>query len=157
VVEIFDLIDSLIRQYSSDRIPIDGRHTPKVYARFMTELVSKHRRERGLPSRQPSEQPSTSDSSSHGPPSECMHVWSLKPTPASQMAIQHSQPSHEAPAGSSMGAQDFVHIPESNFPPFANFAPADFAPIQTDMSPDIRVQALNSPSFWDNMMLPGYV
>ncbi|TFK71035.1 hypothetical protein BDN72DRAFT_493272 [Pluteus cervinus] len=43
--EIFDLIGRLIQTLSSSEIAIDDRHTPKLYARFLAGLLSKHRRD----------------------------------------------------------------------------------------------------------------
>lgn len=42
---IFDLIGRLIQILSSSRIAIDDRHTPKLYARFLAGLLSRHRRD----------------------------------------------------------------------------------------------------------------
>jgi hypothetical protein len=49
--EIFDLIGRLIQTFSSPEIAIDDRHTPRLYARFLAGLLSRHRREGGAPGR----------------------------------------------------------------------------------------------------------
>ncbi|EIN11967.1 hypothetical protein PUNSTDRAFT_99325 [Punctularia strigosozonata HHB-11173 SS5] len=147
VLEIFDMIDSLIRDFTSDKVAVDDRHTPRVYGRFLTELVAKHRKERGLPSRQPSERPSTSESSSQGPPTEFMHVFSLQPTSGAQVAYQ--PPAQEAYLETPADYQSYVQIPETNFPIFENYAPMDFAPSEP---PSLRMQAMSSPT----MLLPGF-
>ncbi|KAF7311314.1 hypothetical protein MKEN_01033100 [Mycena kentingensis (nom. inval.)] len=43
--QVFDLIGRLIQTLSSPEIAIDDRHTPKLYARFLAGLLSKHRRD----------------------------------------------------------------------------------------------------------------
>lgn len=43
--DIFDLIGRLIQTLSSPDIAIDDRHTPKLYARFLAGLLSRHRRD----------------------------------------------------------------------------------------------------------------
>lgn len=42
---VFDLIGRLIQTLSSPKISIDDRHTPKLYARFLAGLLSRHRRD----------------------------------------------------------------------------------------------------------------
>ena len=42
---VFDLIGRLIQTLSSPKIAIDDRHTPKLYARFLAGLLSRHRRD----------------------------------------------------------------------------------------------------------------
>jgi hypothetical protein len=44
-IEILKLIGRLIETLSSPAIAIDDRHTPKVYARFLANLLSQHHRE----------------------------------------------------------------------------------------------------------------
>ncbi|PCH34825.1 hypothetical protein WOLCODRAFT_78982 [Wolfiporia cocos MD-104 SS10] len=43
--EIFELIGRLIHTLSSPEIAIDDRHTPKLHARFLAGLLTKHRRD----------------------------------------------------------------------------------------------------------------
>jgi len=43
--DVFDLIGRLIQTLSSPKIAIDDRHTPKLYARFLAGLLSRHRRD----------------------------------------------------------------------------------------------------------------
>ncbi|CAK5274670.1 unnamed protein product, partial [Mycena citricolor] len=43
--KVYDLIGRLIQTLSSPEIAIDDRHTPKLYARFLAGLLSKHRRD----------------------------------------------------------------------------------------------------------------
>jgi hypothetical protein len=49
--EIFDLIGRLIQTLSSPDIAIDDRHTPRLYARFLAGLLMRHRREGGAAGR----------------------------------------------------------------------------------------------------------
>jgi hypothetical protein len=43
--QVYDLIGRLIQTLSSPEIAIDDRHTPKLYARFLAGLLSRHRRD----------------------------------------------------------------------------------------------------------------
>jgi hypothetical protein len=47
--EVFELIGRLIHTWGSPEIAIDERHTPKLYARFLTSLLIRHRRDGGGP------------------------------------------------------------------------------------------------------------
>ncbi|EIW74294.1 hypothetical protein CONPUDRAFT_67760 [Coniophora puteana RWD-64-598 SS2] len=42
--DIFDVIHQLINVYNSEQVAIDERHTPKLYARFLTGLLSRYRK-----------------------------------------------------------------------------------------------------------------
>ncbi|KAG6843914.1 hypothetical protein H0H87_011724, partial [Tephrocybe sp. NHM501043] len=62
--EIFDLIGRLIQTLSSPEIAIDDRHTPKLYARFLAGLLSKHRRDGATVGRLHPHPPPSNNSSS---------------------------------------------------------------------------------------------
>ena len=64
--DIFDLIGRLIETLSSPKIAIDDRHTPKLYARFLAGLLSRHRRDGATVSRLPPVPPSQNPLSAEG-------------------------------------------------------------------------------------------
>ena len=67
---IFDLIGRLIQTLSSPKIAIDDRHTPKLYARFLAGLLSRHRRDGATLGRSqpvpPSQNPLSGDGNGDG-------------------------------------------------------------------------------------------
>ncbi|KAG5637475.1 hypothetical protein H0H81_004446 [Sphagnurus paluster] len=66
---IFELISRLINTLSSDKIAVDERHTPNLYARFLTKLLSERRGDGSTVGRlhlqPPSHEPSSEDVSQH--------------------------------------------------------------------------------------------
>jgi hypothetical protein len=75
--ELLALVGRLIQTLSSPDIAIDDRHTPKVYARFLASLLSRHRREGvasfGLHINPPPAQPLGPASSTSGYGSRTQH------------------------------------------------------------------------------------
>jgi hypothetical protein len=67
---VFDLIGRLIQTLSSPKIAIDERHTPKLYARFLAGLLSRHRRDGATVGRlqpvPPSQNPLSGDGNKDG-------------------------------------------------------------------------------------------
>ena len=63
---VFDLIGRLIQTLSSPKIAIDDRHTPKLYARFLAGLLSRHRRDGGAVGRSQPVPPSQNQVSGDG-------------------------------------------------------------------------------------------
>ena len=68
--DVFDLIGRLIQTLSSPKIAIDDRHTPKLYARFLAGLLSRHRRDGATVGRSqpvpPSQNPLAGDKNGDG-------------------------------------------------------------------------------------------
>ena len=159
--EIFDLIGRLIQTLSSPKIAIDDRHTPKLYARFLAGLLSRHRRDGATVGRlQTNPPPST-------------HI-----TDTTQTAVTQTPPvpSHASGTGQSMD-QSFsqtstktnqamdapVDVPE------ATFSTSAATEIQFDADYEMSfggtvfseeemlatMQAIKNPAWWQNMMMPG--
>jgi hypothetical protein len=90
--ELLTLVGRLIQTLSSPDIAIDDRHTPKVYARFLANLLSRHRQEGvasfGLHINLPPAQPLGPASSANGYGSRTQHQSqapsSVGYTPSSQ-------------------------------------------------------------------------
>lgn len=68
--DVFNLIGRLIQTLSSPKIAIDERHTPKLYARFLAGLLSRHRRDGATVGRSqpvpPSQNPLSGDGNGDG-------------------------------------------------------------------------------------------
>ncbi|KAF7318088.1 hypothetical protein HMN09_00316700 [Mycena chlorophos] len=161
--EVFNLIGRLIQTLSSPEIAIDDRHTPKLYARFLAGLLSKHRREGATVGRmQPQPQPSqvqhlthSSASSEYGPSSSASSTFTIAPMPGAgagyagpyaqqQQQQQHQQHmyQHREPAYS----QQMQYSPEIDL--------GTGLPDEEQML--AAMQALKNPAWWDNMMMPGF-
>lgn len=72
--DIFELIGRLIRTLNSPEIAIDDRHTPRLHARFLAGLLSKHRRDVATTGRLHAQPPSATGTTRCGP--ECAWQWS---------------------------------------------------------------------------------
>jgi hypothetical protein len=167
---IFDLIGRLIQTISSPAIAIDDRHTPKLYARFLAGLLSKHRRDVatiGLLQTNPL------------PPSSAPPSHELGPAinvtfPLSGPAPEHDVP-QDMPAGYQNGfVQQQTMVEKFSTPiyrPEATFAggggtisfgsDVDMFTVDGNIASDeemlATMQALKNPAWWNTMMMPGYV
>ncbi|KAF5376493.1 hypothetical protein D9615_008666 [Tricholomella constricta] len=166
--EIFDLIGRLIQTLSSPEIAIDDRHTPKLYARFLAGLLSRHRRDGATVGRLHPQPPPSNQSSAQGvlrtsaPPSSS--TFSVAPPQGGQ------NPMHEGyNTGSynqAAGKMDTTPIyqPEATFSAvtgaihfgsdlglgaFGSNGVSDEEMLAT-------MQALKNPAWWENMMMPGF-
>lgn len=157
--EVFDLIGRLIQTLSSPKIAIDDRHTPKLYARFLAGLLSKHRRDGATVGRLQTIPPPGHQPSTEGPTSGSMSTFSItRPSGGTT----YSQPSFgQSVLGASQPAETPIYTPE------ATFAAGNGGPIQFtdfDMSGPstfseeemlATMQAIKNPAWWANMMMPG--
>lgn len=161
--EIFDLISQLIQTLSSPDIAIDDRHTPKLYARFLTGLLSRHRGDGATAGRLHPQPPPSNHSSSM----ESIQV------PASSTAFSPSrmQSGNDLSQGyaSSSYSQTInkmdttpIYRPEATFS--AGTGPIHFADLGlSGLGGDgvseeemlATMQALENPAWWKNMMMPG--
>ncbi|KAJ6632448.1 hypothetical protein B0H10DRAFT_1771021 [Mycena sp. CBHHK59/15] len=164
--EVFDLIGRLIQTLSSPEIAIDDRHTPKLYARFLAGLLSRHRRDGATVGRlhpQPPAQQSiaSSSSSDYGHSSSASTTFTLSPMTGAGAALEPQ------------GAHGYGHVyaqaaPEKAGTPIyraeATYAGAVQFGAEMDLGtglPDeeqmlAAMQALKNPAWWDNMMMPGF-
>ncbi|KAH9475248.1 Protein priB [Psilocybe cubensis] len=158
--EIFDLIGRLIQTLSSPKIAIDDRHTPKLYARFLAGLLSRHRRDGATLGRLQTVVPPQSQMA--GSENQGMSSMSL----ASMMSTSHSSDADQ-------GGQTFTHAPSQAmetpiYMPEATFATstgqihfgADFdmtyGGVFSDEEMLATMQAIKNPAWWQNMMMPGF-
>jgi hypothetical protein len=159
--EILELVGRLIQTLGSNEIAIDDRHTPKVYARFLAGLLSKHRRE-GLSESQPPRGGLPAHPNGHVPQQQQQQQDAqAQPMYAdarmhnayqhSQQQVQQSQlqPQQNAvyagtqpPPSLLMNGQPFLSTPE----------------LTSDYSEEslASLAALRNPAWWDGMMLPGF-
>lgn len=170
--EIFDLIGRLIQTLSSNAIAIDDRHTPKLYARFLAGLLSRHRRDGATVGRLHPQPPP------HQLPSPDSNGYPHNLPSVSTFAVSH-------PQGSVTGhGQDLQHgyghsgynqavdqIATPIYRPEATYA-VGAGPIQfggdlemlnfdgnsvSDEEMLATMQAIKNPAWWQNMMMPGFV
>jgi hypothetical protein len=179
--EILELVGRLIQTLSSPDIAIDDRHTPKVYARFLASLLSRHRRE-GVASFSLQINPPPARPVGSGPPSGAAangFTMSVQPPEAPTSAgyqqpsfgggygMQQQQPQqhqqhqehqqhqqHQHP--SAMQTDDVFSAlglqPAQQQP----FAYAGFGDDSWSDDGHASMAILQTPAWWDQMMLPGF-
>ncbi|KAJ6552076.1 hypothetical protein DFH09DRAFT_601358 [Mycena vulgaris] len=163
--EVFDLIGRLIQTLSSPEIAIDDRHTPKLYARFLAGLLSRHRRDgatvgRLHPQPPPQQAVASSSSSDYGRQSGASSTFTMSPMPGAGSALGPDPGSHGY--GNVFAQSEKVTTPI--YRPEATYS----GPIQYGVEMDLgtglpdeeqmlaAMQALKNPAWWDNMMMPGF-
>ncbi|KIY45806.1 hypothetical protein FISHEDRAFT_48653 [Fistulina hepatica ATCC 64428] len=177
--DIFDLISRLIQTLSSPDIAIDDRHTPKLYARFLAGLLSRHRRDGATVGRlhPPPPPPPTTTKALNPHPGRPGDGW-----PSSTGSYPSAPPGSSAPGdnygqgqsyqqdynmhmpsnGSAMGNAPVYHH-ETSFSAGSTLVPlgGDFDAAMelgngvSDEEILATMQPLNNPGFWKTMMLPG--
>jgi len=165
--EVFDLIGRLIQTLSSSEIAIDDRHTPKLYARFLAGLLSRHRRDgatvgRLQPQPPPSQSIGGSSSSEYGRQSRSgtSSTFTMSPMPGAGASLA---PEHGVP-----GYNVYAPSEKLNTPVYRPEATYSGGPVQYGVEMDLgtglpdeeqmlaAMQALKNPAWWDNMMMPGF-
>lgn len=169
--EIFDLIERLIHTLNSPEIAIDDRHTPKLHARFLFGLLSKHRRdttrERTRSQEPPQgELPPGSSGTYTGQPqqqgtSSSGQGYSVQPQQGGsheRQSMGQSRASSENPI-----VTDPVCQTEPVYPPAAlpvvevSYVPG---PSSTGFDDDMfglgALQVLKNPVYWQSMSMPGW-
>ncbi|KAJ7086357.1 hypothetical protein B0H15DRAFT_346044 [Mycena belliarum] len=163
--EVFDLIGRLIQTLSSPEIAIDDRHTPKLYARFLAGLLSRHRRDgatvgRTQPQPPPSQTVIGSSSSEYGRHSVPSSTFTVAPMPGAGAPLDPEPAAH---GYGNVFAQS-EHITPPIYHPEATYS----GPIQYGVEMDLgmslpdedqmlaAMQTLKNPAWWDNMMMPGF-
>ena len=172
--EIFTMITRLIQTLNSPEIAIDDRHTPRLHARFLAGLLSRHRRDVATSGRLHPSQP---------PPSQPLPVSGSPPLPSSsssQSAGQQQQQGYTSSASQSPmqhGHQLMHGVPEAVAAPVpvpvapepvyqqeaaytADIGPLEVLDFGSDGTMDDEIfggalLALKNPNYWDNMMMPG--
>ncbi|KAJ7140019.1 fungal-specific transcription factor domain-containing protein [Mycena crocata] len=166
--EVFDLIGRLIQTLSSPEIAIDDRHTPKLYARFLAGLLSRHRRDGATVGRlhpQPPAQQSVAGSSSseYGHHPRGSSTFTMSPMPGAGALLGPEQ--HGAHGYANVYAQQQSEkVTTPIYRPEATYA----GPIQYGADMDLgtglpdeeqmlaAMQALKNPAWWDNVLMPGF-
>ncbi|KXN81254.1 Protein priB, partial [Leucoagaricus sp. SymC.cos] len=161
---IFELIGRLIQTLSSLKIAIDDRHTPKLYARFLAGLLSRHRRDGATVGRLHPNPPNQQPNQNEIPPNS-MNTFSVAPQP--QPAMQSAQDLDYNPNGGQPQAQNLqtpIYRPEATYNagtgPIHFGSDMELAVLDGSYSPDeemlATMQAIKNPSWWQNMMMPGF-
>ncbi|KAJ7027527.1 hypothetical protein C8F04DRAFT_965053 [Mycena alexandri] len=164
--QVYDLIGRLIQTLSSPEIAIDDRHTPKLYARFLAGLLSRHRRDGATVGRLHPQPPTTqsvsSSSSDYGHQSNGSSTFTMSPMPGVGSVLGHDQG-----AQGGYGGHSYAQIEKAPTPIYRTEATYS-GPIQYSTEMDLgtglpdeeqmlaAMQALRQPAFWTNMMLPGF-
>lgn len=160
--EAFDLIGRLIQTLSSPEIAIDDRHTPKLYARFLAGLLSRHRRDGATVGRLHPHPPPSSNT----PSRDVAHASS-----ASTFSVRSPQDDGSSTQVSSLKSsfqQDRkmdttpIYQPEATFSAAtgpihfgSNVGIASFGSGMSDEEMLAAMQTLENPAWWENMMMPG--
>ncbi|KAJ7208439.1 hypothetical protein B0H12DRAFT_1034254 [Mycena haematopus] len=165
--QVYDLIGRLIQTLSSPEIAIDDRHTPKLYARFLAGLLSRHRRDGATIGRLHPQPPAPqsvggSSSSEYGHQSRASSTFTMSPPPlGAGAALGPEHGSHGYQQHSYAHAEPVatpIYRPEATYS----------GPLQYSTEMDLgtglpgeeqmlaAMQALRQPAFWTNMMLPGF-
>ncbi|KAF8197112.1 fungal-specific transcription factor domain-containing protein [Pholiota molesta] len=157
--EIFDLIGRLIQTLSSPKIAIDDRHTPKLYARFLAGLLSRHRRDGATVGRlQTNPPPQNQIHSSDAPQISTM---------TSVMSTRSGGPSSDLALGSTslvnhIGVDTPIYRPEATFAAstgqisFGTDFDMGYGGTFSDEEMLATMQAIKNPAWWDTMMMPGF-
>ncbi|KAG6896899.1 hypothetical protein C0992_005371 [Termitomyces sp. T32_za158] len=162
--EVFDLIGRLIQTLSSPEIAIDDRHTPKLYARFLAGLLSRHRRDGATVGRL-HPHPSPSNNSPFRD--------AARTSPTSTFPVVSPQSSGSTTQGSRSSGSTFQRDRKMDTTPIyqqeATFSASTGAihfgsdvgvsSFGNGMSEEemlATMQALKNPAWWENMMMPGF-
>lgn len=177
--DVFELIGRLIQTLSSPEIAIDDRHTPKLYARFLAGLLSKHRRDgatvgRLHPHPPPHNPIPAPQSNEYSTPSELSHQTFSISQPLGGVPHNHLQEpqggySHVAfnQPGEFEAAGTPIYRPEATYAlgagpiSFGDNGDIDLLGFGagngvSDEEMLATMHALKNPAWWQNMMMPGY-
>jgi hypothetical protein len=157
--DVFNLIWRLIQTLSSPEIAIDGRHTPSIYARFLTGLLMKHRRGGVATSRSNNQLPPPNQLPSG--PDSALRLPLDQQSGSHQSTFSVSQPQSGGQQGNGGAYTQFpIYRPETSTVfgtgtiEFTNLF-IDTDSLDIGMETPATMQTLKSPSFWQNMMMPG--
>ncbi|KAF5391201.1 hypothetical protein D9757_003162 [Collybiopsis confluens] len=174
--EIFNLIGRLIQTLSSSAIAIDDRHIPKLYARFLAGLLSKHRRDGATMGRlqTQSARPQFIQTSQHvfdasNPSSNAasMSTFSVaqpqNPQNTRFSVVGHAQ---STSPGGYISSDSYIsqqsptstptYRPEMTYAAGAGAIPFGDSNVVGEEEMLAAMQALKNPRWWDSMMMPGF-
>ncbi|KAI9459822.1 hypothetical protein F5148DRAFT_1150807 [Russula earlei] len=159
--EVYHVIERLIATIGSPRIAIDERHTPKLYSRFLASLLAKRKRDGMAQGRIPQQ----------GPPPQQMQTGSSVSSNAGAPDLHQSVPQNSgatAPSNftnavSTEGPGNYVLEQPPDFMFGVAGQPGElmdftFDTITTPGNDDLlaTMQAIQNPTWWQNMMMPGF-
>jgi len=164
--EIFDLIGRLIQTLNSPEISIDERHTPKLHARFLAGLLTKHRRDVATAGRiQTQQQPPNAQVSPHDQAnsSGSTHTFSTSGSAAGSPGETVFPSGGMGYAGEGhliLGSGQGEPVYQEDTAYAAGTDPMevfDFAGVAGQGIETLgALAALQNPSYWRDMMMPGY-
>lgn len=181
--EIYRVIERLISTLGSPQIAIDERHTPKLYSRFLASLLAKHKRDGAAHGRMPQQGPPTQQMPTNsGAP---MYQQPLQQSQASQSsssittgvsganapdlapsmnsAVTVATEAMEAKISDVLGNYTFDSPPDFTFGATnqqgVDLMDFTFDPITSPGNEDMlaAMQAIQSPNWLGNMLMPGSV
>ena len=180
------MITRLIQTLNSPEIAIDDRHTPRLHARFLAGLLSRHRRDVATSGRLHPPPPPPNQTvgmgggagqtlgggGAYSQPAGTQQVFSVAPSHNQSQSPMQQQQQMQQQGQQQQQMQGVVEtrtMPTAVEPVYHQEAAytADIGPLEVlDFSPDGSIDdeifggpllALKNPNYWDNMMMPGYV
>ena len=181
--DVFLLIGRLIQTLSSPEIAIDDRHTPRLYARFLAGLLTRHRRDGTAGHRQgPPPGPAAGQVAEYGASHSTLHTQPQGPGPA--QAPPPPPPPTEG--GYTHAALLFGGVENANgavdvddkglmmfdmptttttttttrFSPGLDFLNSGDGMLVNNLTEEemlATMQALKNPAWWMSMAMPGWV
>ena len=136
--DVFQLISRLIRALRSPRIAIDERHTPRLHARFLINLLSRYKRKAAAAPEQ--HQNNNSPSAVRWPNQSTPPQWTELPEDNRNSNLYYT--AHEK------------EVEQTGDTEFADF---DFAGMEYEEDVLGALRLLAKPEYWRDMMTPGFV
>lgn len=160
--DIFELIGRLIQILNSAEIAIDDRHTPRLHARFLAGLLSRHRRDVATTGRLHAQQPPPQAQYDMDPSSSTgmdvggsQQVFSV--SPLAGISSTHTSTGQSSQSEAIMQAEPIYEAEAAYTNETGPIEVLEFAssPGSTDDEMLGALLALKNPSYWSNMMMPG--
>jgi len=174
-MKIFDLIGRLIQTLNSPEVAIDNKHTPKLHAKFLAALLTKHHQDSNQDRLTQAPLPPSKHSVSWNPTS-----YEGQPQPSGSSA-QYFRPGSGTTQSTSMPQGGFDNVSYASDPNLSS-QPGDSFPqgtpqYQLHMSDSVvaaqdnavnamaglseeemlaTLRAIGNPNWWSNVMMPGY-
>ncbi|KDR72902.1 hypothetical protein GALMADRAFT_73007 [Galerina marginata CBS 339.88] len=159
--EIFDLIGRLIQTLSSPKIAIDDRHTPKLYARFLAGLLSRHRGDGATVGRLQTIPPPPSHLPGTNPQTSSTPTMPMGINPPVGQGEEQNFSQGQGGLGSVMETP--IYMPEATFATSTgqihfgtDFDMSYGGNTFSDEEMLATMQAIKNPAWWQNMMMPGF-
>ncbi|KAI0084549.1 hypothetical protein BDY19DRAFT_970897 [Irpex rosettiformis] len=157
--DIFQLIGRLIQTLNSPEIAIDDRHTPKLHARFLAGLLSKHRRDVATTGRlhaQPPPSQAVSDISTSAGVGGSQQVFSF--ASGSGAGSSHSSTTQGTNMEQNLAPEPVYEVEAAYTTDAGPMEMLDFSPSPGSADDEMlgALLALKNPSYWQNMMMPGF-